>query len=409
MQVLLISYTFPPYPGIGGRRWTKIAKYLTKLGCTVHVVHAKNPFLEESIWVNDINGNENIVPYSFKSGYPTILMKKPNTVFQKFHYRLSLFYVNLFSKGTPYDRAIFDRKKIIKLSEEIIYKFQIQNVIVTSAPFSLSYFSLELKKKFKSLNLMIDFRDPWTWGSLYGFSELKNNRITFEKEMEKNVIENASIVFVPVNVMRDKLTKLYPNFESKIKILRHSFDADEIVVNKNSNQTMVVITFYGTLYEEIGNYFKLLAKDLSSKKDKIEFHIYSDSTKYIDLFEEHGLINNNVFYHGILPTIELFEKISTSNFVLLVHPKRGVDNISTKFYEIIYSRTPILYVGEEGKTSEFITSNKVGYTFTEKKFADTFLSVVLGNIPYSYNSTFAVDSFSFENTSKLLIDNYFIL
>ena len=37
-HVLLISYSYPPYPGIGGRRWAKFSKYLSRLGFVIHVI-----------------------------------------------------------------------------------------------------------------------------------------------------------------------------------------------------------------------------------------------------------------------------------------------------------------------------------------------------------------------------------
>ena len=49
-HILLISYTFPPHPGIGGRRWAKFSKYLSKLNYIVHVIHVANPFDEDSLW-----------------------------------------------------------------------------------------------------------------------------------------------------------------------------------------------------------------------------------------------------------------------------------------------------------------------------------------------------------------------
>ena len=55
-KVLIVCYSFPPYPGIGGRRWAKFSKYIKLLGTEVFVISSKNPFNEKSNWTTDIEG-----------------------------------------------------------------------------------------------------------------------------------------------------------------------------------------------------------------------------------------------------------------------------------------------------------------------------------------------------------------
>ena len=52
MTVLIVSFYFPPYGGVGARRWAKFSKYLSKAGVKTHVLAAN--FDGNSPWTKDI-------------------------------------------------------------------------------------------------------------------------------------------------------------------------------------------------------------------------------------------------------------------------------------------------------------------------------------------------------------------
>jgi hypothetical protein len=67
----------------------------------------------------------------------------------------------------------------------------------------------------------------------------------------------------------------------------------------------------------------------------------------------------------------LFNKIREYDFILIVHPEYAKDYISTKFYEILYSKTPIIYLSQRGITSQFIEETKSGI-FVDSDSVDSF-------------------------------------
>ena len=97
-KVLIICYTFPPYNGIGGRRWAKFAKYLEHDNCDVSVIAAKKQDTSQSPWTKDISSYQDNINY-LDADYPLILQSNPKSILQKIRYRLALFYVKLFLKG----------------------------------------------------------------------------------------------------------------------------------------------------------------------------------------------------------------------------------------------------------------------------------------------------------------------
>lgn len=393
-QILLISYTFPPYPGIGGRRWAKFSKYLTQLGYYVHVIYASNDTGDKSLWLEDIIDNKNIKLYPIKSRYPASLIMQPKTIWQKFNYRFSLFIVKLTSKGTPYDRAWFWNKAMLRKSEKIIETHKIKNVIVSSAPFSNSYSALELKIKFPDLNLLVDFRDPWTWGGGYGFSILKPKRITHEAMMEASVIEFSDKIFVPSIEMKNHIILNYPKFINKIILLPHGFDEDEITRMPKKSSKKLRLVLYGTLYSNLDTIFENISLFIKNAQNKISLDIYSSNSTYKNVFETHELIGNSVnYYTPILPKY-LFEKFNEYDYVLIIQPDFAKDFITTKIYEIIYSGTPILLVSNEGELSKFISKNELGLCFTPDNFSEKVNSV------FEYpTSAFKIKQFKIDDCS----------
>jgi hypothetical protein len=57
---ILIICTFPPAPSIGGRRWAKFSKYLTRAGINVSVFAAKSNKGDKSLWTKDVEDIKSI-------------------------------------------------------------------------------------------------------------------------------------------------------------------------------------------------------------------------------------------------------------------------------------------------------------------------------------------------------------
>jgi len=400
-HILLIAYTFPPYPGIGGRRWTKFAKYLSKLGYTVHVVHAKNPFHEISLWLNDVINNEHIKCYEIDSSYPKVLLSTPQSFIDKIKYKVALLKVNLLTKGTPYDKGIFWKSQMLKLSVQLINQFNIKNIIVTSAPFSSAYHALELKLKFDDLNLLVDFRDPWTWGKGYGMSTISTKRKDYEKMMERKVIEGYHTVFTPVVDMCHHLQKVYPLHRDKINVLPHGFDTDDIHQYEKIISNKIRLVFFGTLYNGIGHVFSQLASFLSINNERISLDVFSDSRRYSEYFKSNDTLENNVHYHQQLIPKELFKKFNQFDFALIIQPDFAKDFISTKIYEIVYSKKLILLISEEGELSSFVKQNKLGIHISKDNIEKD-LNILLQMDAISFNQeVFPIKDYSFE---KITID-----
>lgn len=401
-QILIVNYGFPPNPGIGGRRWALFAQELSKKGYKIHVLLKKHNGLEKSLYSNILN-DKNITLHNLPTFYPNVLNTSPKSLWKKTLYRFWNLVLSTYSKGTQYDKAIFLKRQIQRKALKIIKENKIENVIVSGAPFRLCFYFAEIKNKIP--NLIIDFRDPWTWGIGYGYKTLRKKKIDFEKHMESVVLDRSDVIFCPVEIMKSELSSLYPNYKSKIKILPHGFDKNNIQQhngNRFKKTETTKLIFIGSLYNGIEQQFKEIAKLLSKKNANYTLDIFSNSERYKSVF----LINENsiskVNYHEPIPPKELFKEIGNYDFCLIIHPMYGKDNISTKFYELIYSKTPIIYIGEPGDTKSFILNHKLGMCISPDNIYPFLMNTKI-NPNYNYNPNFDTEAFSFEKITQKLI------
>lgn len=403
-NILIISYTFPPSSGIGGRRWAKFSKYLTRLGYCVHIIYAPGNTSDKSLWFDDVVDNENIKLYPVKSYYPASLLIKPKTIWQKLQYRFSLFIVKLTSKGTPYDRAWLWNRSMLRKAEQIIEINKIKNVIVSCAPFSNSYSVLKLKIKFSDLNLCVDFRDPWTWGSGYGFVTLEQKKIDFEKIKEKEVIENFDHILIPSIEMKNYLDSTYSEISYKTHILSHGFDKDEITQKPKIHSNVTKLMLYGTLYSNLEEVFEKISLFISGSNKKASLDIYSSETTYKEIFQSRKLIDISVNYYDQMLPKDLFDKMNFYDYVLIIQPFYAKDFITTKIYEIIYSHTPIILISNKGKLFDFILDNNLGICFSPEDLKEENLkNIFLINPKKFAMNQFPIENYSFEFiTSKLI-------
>lgn len=370
-KVLIVSHTFPPASGVGGRRWAKYSKYLNKNKFTPYILTTKSNF-NDSLWKEDIKEVKNI--FNYRNFFPKIISKTQLNFFDKIIYKAAILFLKIFTKGNYFDRVVFDKKEIISKIDYLLKKKEIKNLIVSGAPFNLLYYAALYKQKNPYINFVADLRDPWTWGQNYGITLINNRRKQFEKYKESFVVNTADTIFVATGVMYEYLIKTYPKMASKIKVLPHGFDSESIVprnipIELNCNK--IRIAYLGELYDGIRNYFNAIAKSIEGENSPFYIDFFSKTERYKDVFNQKLLVGKKVNYFPLIQSNELFNKIREYDFILIVHPEYAKDYISTKFYEILYSKTPIIYLSQRGITSQFIEETKSGI-FLDLDSVDSF-------------------------------------
>jgi hypothetical protein len=229
-KVLIINYSFPPNPGIGGRRWAKFTKYFFLKGVDLFVFKYQNNFSRKSQWENDIlllkDANRVI---NVKNRYPKVLNKESLSIYDKLSYKISLFYVKIKLQGSFYDQSAMWASNLIPELEKKI-KIGYLNIIASAAPYRYLVDLLDLKVKYPNITLIADFRDPWTNNTIaYGYKELTFKRFSQEKKYEKKVFQNFDKLVSPYVEHINYIKSINKNAETYC--IPNGFDLDDLKID----------------------------------------------------------------------------------------------------------------------------------------------------------------------------------
>ena len=421
LNILIISYYWPPSGGSGVQRWMYFAKYLKKLG--------NNPIV---ITVNPKNASYNLIDNSLLSQVEDV--KTHKTFSFEILKLYSLLKTGTSSKGIPQSyiplNSIFDKITSFirvnffipdsrvgwnyfayKKSREIINNNKIDCVITTGPPHSSHLIGQKIFTKFH-LKWIVDLRDPWS----EIFYLKKRFRFNFSRKinerLESKVLDNANAIITTVgdryhSIIRSKISDtskihqiyngydklIYDNIEeqkpNKFNIVftgvltkNHNYKVfDEVLrrLNPRNLKLKIILTFAGNIDEKI--------KKLYSKK--------------ID-FVDKGYVSHD----------ESIRLVKSSHLLININylDTEDTDMISGKLIEYLASGSPIINFSNAAYETELLFKfslksfnannndiNKV-VSFIEKEYNEWSKGEFKKQIPDN------IDSLSRENLTKSLID-----
>lgn len=402
-SLLIINYAFPPNEGVGGRRWAKFSKYLAKQKVNIVVINAKKQNNKISNWNSDV---KNINVTSLKTSFPNILQITPKTIFQKIIYRLAVLYCKINVKGNYFDYSSFWKKNLLKTTEELILKNNIKNVIVSCAPFKMAFFVIQLKKKFPNTQFIVDFRDPWVNNKTsYGLYNMHYSRIEHEKLMEKHVVLNYDKIFVVAKEMASYFYETY-KLSDKIKVISNGFDKNDYSNLNNTEITIndkIEIIFAGTFYGKAKYILNNLVNVLKNNNElslKISFNFYGDMPN--DCLELIKLIPSCCKYHGVIALENTFEKITKHNYAALFLTDDLTYSISTKFFEYLMLKKPILVFSKPGNTANFIVNENLGFAISVDNMENDLLHFIKNAKEFKLNNSIdhLLNKYNVENITQ---------
>lgn len=417
-KILIVCYSFPPFPGIGGRRWAKFAKYFAENGVECHVISAFNYSKSKSIWNADTdNPNIKIHPLKFRFQYWMGLYSS------SFSYRifskLIRTVLNL-TKYSPYFSTSISKKILLEKCTSIIREHNIDTVVASGDPY-MQYYVTELKKTSK-LHVIIDYRDTWNDRPKYyldKFHKLSNKQRAFFEFSENESLKNCDEVVSVYEPIIDKLSARSGKNKTLFHLIPNGFDKNDYTNIKalNSNSSTITLYFGGNISPgDIADYFLGFLESFTHLKkqnkllwEKFRVEINGDCPAYFE--EELKKWNNTniILQKGFLAFGQYIEKLENSAFGILSIPDEYSDCLFiTKAYDYLYLEKPILYLGKKGLVSKFIDENRIGYAFNPDENADNFFEKLANsNITLQYTKAINEkirEEYDIANLSKRYLD-----
>ncbi|MBL7965279.1 MAG: glycosyltransferase [Flavobacteriales bacterium] len=414
--LLIISHTFPPYRGIGGRRWAKFAKELARRGHPVHVIHsAGGKDLLGSLWAADVEV-PGIITHPLPQRYPTVLFKRPlKGILEKLAYHFWVRVLPLLVKGNWYDKSVFWEKQLLHTCRALIAAQDIRKVVVTGAPFRLMAYVAQLKEEMPELQLVADFRDPWTWSEVYGQAGLNAEAKAYERELEARVALTFDCLISPAPAIVEHLRHTYGGDPGRYVLIPHAIDPGELgapAAPRNDGAFRMI--YAGSLYgaheadaylDAVMNAFAHLRSAHPTHFHRTRFDLYitgHDVGRYRERVAARGL-GEHIRFHAPLPPKEIFARIAAADLVVAFIPSFNKDFLGTKFNEVFYLRKPLLHVGELGLVGSTITERKLGASVTVAQLPEELPQIITSERAIEVDPHADLSSYLLANVTERLM------
>lgn len=347
-KIVILCYSFPPNPGVGGRRWVKFAKYLNKLGHQVEVITSAPTKNSSSAYDKDVLPA--IKTHFFKSKSPTYADGNCKNFVEKLKYRWWLIVNSLFYKGNIYDGTIRDEAAIKKVLFDVLKNVDV--FIASGAPFHMCHYAFKYTKKLpKHVLKILDIRDPWANGSQFGMKLLSSDKFHQEQVKELETLKATNVMISP----HDHVVAYYNKLGSCSNniLLENGFDDDDfelVYKNEKSINNTINICYGGALYyskNELVNFFQRCSE--VSKNQSIYVTIFNNEI-------QEKIVHENVIvdYRPSLPVAKFIAFQAQSDIVLNFRPAPYENWMSSKTAEVFLLKKPILNFGPSGVIAKTI-------------------------------------------------------
>jgi glycosyltransferase involved in cell wall biosynthesis len=384
LNVLLVTYVFPPIGGTGVMRAASLARYLPSENIRLDVLTTRNPAAV---------GND---PTLLKDIPPSVTVHRTLTLDLPFGVKKA---IKQFVKGgkssakaaagqqpTPTEKKKPGMLKRIldyvlvpdpqvtwfpvlsRAAPRIIRERNIDLVLITVPAFSNLLLVKKLRKEFPNLPIVADFRDEWITTSfeLISFSFADSPRAEqTARRVEGETVANATAVVAVTDAARQKIHSRYPEQpDEKFQLVPNGFDATKLSRSAPTaprNDGKVLLTHVGTVYPatapgSLVDAIKMLPDDVRSRL-KLRFIGHIEEPHFREALLGLG---DMVELYGYLPQREALAAMNETDYVLLLNTDPL--NVGNKFYEYVGGGKPILgAVHPEGETRTLLDQMHAGW------------------------------------------------
>ena len=365
LNVLLITYAFPPAGGVGTLRAASLARYLPEFDIRFDVLTTRNPSSvgNDDSHLRDIPASVTIhrtmtldLPFGLKKW-----LKRRLSGGKKANEPAKPAVAESASQGKPHflKRALEDLLLpdpqvtwlpiLTRASRRIVRHRKIDLVLITAAPYSNVLVAERLRKEFPTLPIVLDFRDEWLATAFdvaaFQFSSGSEKAKSFARHAEANAVQAATAVVSVTEAANREIRSRYPQQpESKFLYIPNGFDATRLRRSSAPPAPRpdgkILITYVGSVYTSTEP--TKLVEALQSLPPEIKSRFLFRFIGQIEDIYRNTLLRlgDMVELRGFLPQHQALAAMDETDYVLLISHDRL--NISAKFYDYIGSGKPIL-------------------------------------------------------------------
>ena len=378
MNVLLITFSFPPAGGVGVLRALSLAKYLPENGIRLDVLTARNApsvgrdlsLLEQvpasvtvhRTWTLDL-------PFALRKAVKSLVGGTGSTspsiastsTRRSLKQRLRTLVGNLLLPDPQIGWLPFALPAV----RRIVRRRSIDAVVITVPPFSTALLVARLRKRFPALPIVLDFRDEWlsTTLDLVSFNNNQRARAVAQRAEAEAVRAATNVVAVTEAARRELLGRYPDQAPAKFVCIPNGFDT-ALPLPTPSRPTphpdRIVLTYIGSVYGSTDPTRFVDAVLTLPAELRQRLHI-----RYIGHIETPALrasllrLGDTLELQGFVPQAEALRAIDSTDYLLLITHDRI--NVAAKFYDYLGGGKPIVAaVHPEGDVRRLLEETAAG-------------------------------------------------
>jgi glycosyltransferase involved in cell wall biosynthesis len=364
MNILMVCYYYPPISDVGAKRSEAFSKYLAKHGWHPYVLSVRNPDKAYCRVGSDTAPPGAVVDYTYSIANPYKLLGKMNGALSRllklvrFNIERNYFY-DVFCVPDHFFGWI--PLAIIK-GLSIINKHKIDMIYVSCSPFSSAAIGVILKQ-ITGKQLIVDFRDPFTFGDR-SRETIPRFRKIIDEYYEATVLRKCDLFIVTTDEINIDYQDEYPFLKNKIHTVHNGFDSIWLGEEKTNERYAKFSIFYGgnlyldqDLFLDQGRFSSFLeALVLLRRENKIN----PNSFQFLYNGGEHHMVKSMARKYGLEELVVAQDNVSFRDNLSMISKshlqllKILKPMISTKLFEGIALNIPFLAIIPPGEVEDII-------------------------------------------------------
>ena len=339
-KLTLVIFSWCPRGGVGSRRWSKFAKYLSYEKIATNVITTDYPIRDLMNWCHEIENNELITSTRTPLRYPIYFLRRDRNFLVKLGDRV-------LSRTTHgIDPA---QRWALNVPEAIAWAKDDQSPIVLSVPpFSMLLCVPELRKRFVDRRIILDYRDPWSY---FAPAEKLAPGGAY-RAIESAALSAASEVWCITQEHKEMIMQQYDVPEGMIHIVPNGFDPadyESVEFPSMSNRRAV---YAGHITDRRLASLVAFLEALERKGSRLLREEFRVDYFYVQQLptanftpEQRRLIDKYVVTHGGVPAADVPQIIADRTFGIAIDREDYTLTIPTKNYDYLGLNRQIISLG----------------------------------------------------------------